>query len=327
MTNIKVAIIHGIGVNKPGYSKDLCEGVIKEFNATLRKILNTAYDYTRNIDFQEIVWDDILGENQKQLKGLLQRALQQKKQKTFLAFWAGSGLIPIIIAGFLSMTVFKHPLIFIIAFLIAGYLFYHFGTKLYYQLRTGFASEFVLDIVGYLNEEVKERIQQRIKDDLLKIRADKEPVTFVAHSLGTVIASDFIWDRQKLHDFGNFKLNNFFTMGSPLALFALRYGAQLFNKPIHIDLTFGRWINIMDKDDPIAYPLKELNKEYNEVVLKDIQVNVGPLGIAHVKYWPDSNIHKIIAKKLAIDWLKLNEELDSGRIERLYAEYENLVIR
>ncbi len=310
MSHINIAILHGIGKNEIGYADDLIKGIEKEFNAHLKELTGKPDDETTRLRFRPIIWDDILDKNQGQLKAILERTLEQKQRKTFLGFWLGVGIIPIIIALWLFFTIFTHPIIFFIAALISGYIFYRFGSKFYYQLRTGFASEYVLDIVGYLNADVKRLIQDRIKDELKFINGDKEPVTFIAHSLGTVIASDFIWDRQKEKDFGDFKLSNFFTMGSPIALFALRWGVELFDQPIRIDVPHGCWINILDKDDPIAYPLKGLNKEYDAVVLTDQEVNVGPLGISHVQYWKNQGVHKIIAHKLAEDWMRLDIKSD-----------------
>ena len=96
-------------------------------------------------------------------------------------------------------------------------------------------------------------------------------------------------------------------MGSPITLFALRWGVEAFNAPIHMDDPHGCWINILDKDDPIAYPLKEINQQYNEAVLEDKEVNVGPLGAAHVMYWKNEQVHKTIARKLAEDWVRMSE--------------------
>ena len=116
-------------------------------------------------------------------------------------------------------------------------------------------------------------------------------------------------------------MSNFFTMGSPLALFALRYGAELFNKPINVDGA-GRWVNILDKDDPIAYPLRELNEEYKAVVLADLEVNVGLWGIAHVQYWKNQSVHRIIAAKLALDWLRINNRLPAGDLQKMQEKYD-----
>ena len=56
----------------------------------------------------------------------------------------------------------------------------------------------------------------------------------------------------------------------------------------------------------IAYPLKDLNKEYNDVVLADKEINVGPVGVLHVMYWKNEEVHKTIARKLAEDWVRMS---------------------
>jgi len=309
---INVVILHGIGKNEIGYADDLVKGTEKEFKNCLKEITGQADDGVQKLTFKPIVWDDILDRNQGKLKAILERVLKQRKRKSFIGFLAGVGILPMIVATWLFFNVFKHPVVFLMAALISGYLLYRFGTKFYYRLRTGFASQFVMDIIGYLNADAKRMIQDRIKDDLKLINGDKESVTIIAHSLGTVIASDFIWDRQDKKDFGDFKLDNFFTMGSPIALFALRWGSELFSKPIRVDDPNGCWINILDKDDPIAYPLKGLNKEYYNAVLEDKEVNVGSLGVAHVMYWGNEEVHKIIAHKLAEDWLRIKKRNEKG---------------
>lgn len=303
--HLNIAILHGIGRNELGYADALIKGIEKEFALRIQKMEGPGGAAAPKLNIRQIVWDDILNTNQGQLKTILERALEQKKRTGFLGFWTSAGLVPLIIAV-ICLTVFKQPVIFLFAFLAAGYLFYRFGSKFYFQLRTGFASQYVMDIIGYLDEGAKKLIQERIKAELKTINGDKEPVTLISHSLGTVIASDFVWDRQDKKDFGNFQLGNFFTMGSPIALFALRWGAELFNKPIRIDAP-GCWINILDKDDPIAYPLKGLNKEYNAAVKEDKEVDAGLVGISHVKYWKNKDVHKIIAGKLAEDWVKGNK--------------------
>ncbi|MGE5279388.1 MAG: hypothetical protein ACM3L6_01415, partial [Deltaproteobacteria bacterium] len=139
-------------------------------------------------------------------------------------------------------------------------------------------------------------------------------------SLGTVIASDFIWDCQFKGLMKPFALGNVFTMGSPIALFALRYGAELFNQPIEVKAP-GRWVNILDADDPIAYPLKPLNKEYDHAVLADREVSVGPLGVAHTRYWNAPVVHALIGRKLALDWLRADGRLDPYVLEHLSHQY------
>jgi len=320
MTDIPVVILHGIGKNEPGYADALIRGLQKEFTARVRKLAGAEAAAEARLTFKPIVWDDILGENQAKLKALIERIQQQKRRKAFLAVLTGFGAVPLFAMAVFFRIVFRYPLASGVLALVFAYLVYRFGPKFYNQLRSGFAAEYVGDIIGYLNEEAKEKIQACIKAKVAPLAAGGRPVTFIAHSLGTVIASDFIWDCQEHGLIKPFALGNFFTMGSPLALFALQYGAELFNKPIRVEAP-ACWVNILDSDDPIAYPLKPLNKEYASAVLADQEVNVGPLGLAHIRYWNAPSVHALIAHKLALDWLRANSRLAQHTLDTLNRRY------
>ncbi len=115
-------------------------------------------------------------------------------------------------------------------------------------------------------------------------------------------------------------------MGSPLPLFSLQFGGPgLFNKPITIQNPDGRWINIYDNDDLIAYPLKCLNDAYCQTVFKDQEVNVGLLGLAHVEYWTSNKVARIMAHKFALDWLKENSHLPVIEIKQLAQRYDKML--
>ena len=109
----------------------------------------------------------------------------------------------------------------------------------------------------------------------------------IAHSLGSVIASDHFYDLQQ----GKRKaellenplvkgetLTLFYTMGSPIALWSISYDE--FDRPIEVPAksikerypNTGEWINFHDKHDIIAYPLEPL---YGSEFVKDQQANVG----------------------------------------------------
>lgn len=95
---------------------------------------------------------------------------------------------------------------------------------------------------------------------------------------------------------------------SLMALFALQYGIDLFKSPMHVEDTEGQWINIFDLDDPIAYPLKNLNDAYAKAVPVDRPVNTGGFGVSHTRYFGDSEAQETIAGKLGVDWLRLNKK-------------------
>ena len=289
MPKINIVIIHGIGNQQEGYAKLLVRGLTAEFTRQVNSLLKVSSDYSQQLQIKEILWGDILGENQAKLKAILQDVHNGNIRQKNLFRWIN-----------LKIS----------------------------SLRTSIATEFIGDILGYQNKKTTDKIHQRILDGITSLSAsgEKENITFISHSLGTVISSDFIYEQQKTNDAMRYKfqLNNFFTLGSPLALFSLRYGQDMFTKPIMIEEPHGRWINIYDKDDPIAYRLKPLNDAYDKAVLKDLEVDTGIFGFAHVRYWKNKAVHNAIGRKLALDWIRLNNKLDDKVISRPYQDYDKI---
>lgn len=115
-------------------------------------------------------------------------------------------------------------------------------------------------------------------------------LNFVAHSLGSVILSDFLYENKHL------LVNNFFSIGSPIAIYSMRYGIENFDKPIN---NCDNWINIWNTYDSISYPLKILNTNYNLVVNKDIDFNKTSLlgrflKLEHLIYFKGNKLEKLI---------------------------------
>jgi hypothetical protein len=154
----------------------------------------------------------------------------------------------------------------------------------------------------------------------------KAPLCVIAHSLGSVIASNYFYDLQKGVDMvsepvrgqmGDTPLergetfSHFYTLGSPISLWSLRYTD--FGVPImvpspklseHHPRLEGEWVNFYDRDDVCGFPLKGLNHQYRERVKADVAVNVGGLltswnPASHLGYWEDDDVVKPIAKALA----------------------------
>lgn len=125
-------------------------------------------------------------------------------------------------------------------------------------------------------------IQQRFLDAILtiaqaaKVFNDNHALlSVIGHSLGSVIASDGIYDLVKTETMpSNLTLHGFFTMGSPLALYGLRYGLDNFTKPIHPHV----WLNFYYPQDVVAFPLKSLNSAYAEAVTEDVCLSPGSPG-------------------------------------------------
>ena len=185
------------------------------------------------------------------------------------------------------------------------------------------------------------RVLAETLHDLAVDTGGDAPLAVVAHSLGTVVSSDFFYDQQGaqgLHParasvpvssdvtgvLGDTPLERgetfawFHTLGSPLALWAQRHPG--FGEPVrvpHPDLARhhprveGAWVNVWDPDDVIAAPLRPLNASYERMVTEDRAVAVGPgwLGwspLAHPFYWNDVRVVRPIATSLARAWHRLD---------------------
>lgn len=274
-------IVHGIGTPLPGYSAALVKGVVTKFNTYLQNILKTREDFSSCVVVREVIWDGVLASNQDKLANLLKKGFIAHQAKGFRSVLSG---------------------------------IFSFVTKPLLKLRTDFAAQSISDILGYKNPDAYPQIHKCLADAIESCvaitmnPAEKEHLSIISHSLGTVISSDFVYDRQKkfgqVHE--NFIFNNLFTLGSPIALFALQYGVELFRSPVLVEAPAGQWINILDLDDPVAYPLKNLNTAYDKAVHIDHEVDTGGFGVSHTRYFENDAVLQLIAEKLAQDWLQLN---------------------
>ena len=61
------------------------------------------------------------------------------------------------------------------------------------------------------------------------------------------------------------------------------------------ELTGPRWINLWDKDDPIAWPVGPV---MSSPLVEDVYVDVSDsVGAAHNSYWDSKGIHEAIAAR------------------------------
>lgn len=184
-------------------------------------------------------------------------------------------------------------------------------------------AEFIGDVIGYPGPEVYPQVHATVAAALATLAASiatptKIPLTVIGHSLGAVIASDHIYDARKtrgaaagFHD--RFALENFFTLGSPQALFSLKYGGpEAFKRPIAVETARGRWLNILDPIDPVAMPLRGLNDAYAQAVWRDLQVNTGGWLDAHARYFHHEQVVALMAQKIALDWAAAEGRLSAG---------------
>ncbi|MGV6852617.1 MAG: hypothetical protein ACWA5R_10640 [bacterium] len=116
-----------------------------------------------------------------------------------------------------------------------------------------------------------------------------------------------------LKDSGRLRVRRLVTLGSPISMMLCRsdYNVHMFAKggsiePKHYGLydepeTFSklkgaRWINLWDKDDPIAFPVEPIVSHEKKGVVKDIYVDLSDrISKAHNEYWYSEKVYKVIA--------------------------------
>jgi hypothetical protein len=201
--------------------------------------------------------------------------------------------------------------------------------------------DFVADAIAYqitphdrkLYDAIHQRFAMKLRE-LATLAGERAPLCIVAHSLGSVIASNFIYDLQNAHkgliaqqveqemeqtplERGE-TLTLLYTLGSPIALWSLRfenYGTPItFPAPqLHTyypDIPY-EWVNFYDKQDVIGFRLKALNAEYKRMVTEDREIDVGSRIVSltpfsHLRYLVDHDVLEPIAEKLIAVWTAIN---------------------
>ena len=163
------------------------------------------------------------------------------------------------------------------------------------------------DVYGRIHGEV----HASLKELREKLGGEDKPLIVIAHSLGSVIMSDYIWDRQKGRDAERFGTNPFermetlsglITMGSNIPLFTLAHDpvACIQFPPPELPENLrkrAKWYNFYDSDDVLAWPLKPLSLNHADMVSEDIEVSVGNIltswnPASHAAYWTDDGVIK-----------------------------------
>lgn len=205
-----------------------------------------------------------------------------------------------------------------------------------------FGMSFMGDVVAYQGEPVYNEIHRCLAEALrANLKTGSGHLTIIAHSLGSVIASDFVYDHtiktgKTFQDGFGVSFSNFFTLGSPLVLYAMRsaydgpFGPKSvldrFDRPVRVESETGYWLNLFDDDDIIGYPIKPVNRFYQEVVTADLAVDVGDLltrwnPLSHGYYWDDGGACRIIADKLAMDYAAIHLGLKGPDLHAALAHF------
>jgi hypothetical protein len=323
-----VLFIHGIGEEEQGFSRGLPDKIREVFAATITRLLSKEPPQD-GIAFREAVWSDITQNDQNLLWNLLFPDLGSKSLSIWSWLKQPSRWIP--------RAQYWAP--------AREFVVHYLGDPIAYVWSPG------INKYKEIHERVLSLINECAQDASCNGATAQKPalLTIVAYSLGSVIASDLFYDvKFKGRPWpSEVRFANFITMGSPLALYVLRYGFEKpkatsalppFLKPIKMDDPDGLWTNIFDPQDPLGYPLKPLNKAYEQAVFADKVINAGQWWkvwqwwkqaspLSHMLYWEDETVAEIIGRKTALDWLRENHSDLSARLKQEYEEYKSWIER
>lgn len=214
------------------------------------------------------------------------------------------------------------------------------GTNLNYHWLRRFVIDFMGDAIAYqptvLGNQNYDNVHSLVAESISKLRkriGPDAPLCVISHSLGSVVAGNYFYDLQyNRENIGSKTKENyshtpieqcetltlFYTLGSPIALWSLRYtdyGAPITVPARRIQEKYpaiqGEWLNFYDKDDVLAYPLKAINTAYKDAVTEDVPVNSGGLltswnPLSHNQYDTDDEVISRIVDGLVRTWKVIN---------------------
>ncbi len=214
---------------------------------------------------------------------------------------------------------------------------FHFPTMRW--LTVHYVGDAVAYQINSSERELYDRVHAVVARTLTELAAEageNAPLCVIAHSLGSVVASNFFYDleveagcygeprklkgRRVARSLGSSPvergetLSFLYTLGSPMALWAARLpdrGTPLIvphpRAAHHNPKIKGEWVNVYAPDDVISSPLKQLNDRYDRQVAEDRGLSVGPWWLSwsplsHPWYWNDDRVIDPIAASLAEAW-------------------------
>ena len=169
-------------------------------------------------------------------------------------------------------------------------------------------------------DKIHKKIHQKIQELAEESGQEKTPLVAMAFSLGTMIMSNYIWDRQhpdsKNDPFGKTafermeSLCGFITMGSNIPLFTLTIDkkdvkAIDFPAPQLPDKwkSKAKWLNYYMREDVLSFPIKPTSESYNKIVTEDVRLQGNGLLTAwnpasHLEYIRGRSTSKPVADYL-----------------------------
>jgi hypothetical protein len=187
------------------------------------------------------------------------------------------------------------------------------------------SDNFVYSGVTDQNNEVYQQIHDEIYKSVVSLKnkvSEDSPLIIISSSMGTTIASNYIWDRQKKYDENRYgkspfekleTLTGLIMMGSTIPMYAAAYSSQAYQcivfPPENLSENLKKvaaWHVYYDPQDVLGFPLKPVNSQYEQLVSVEEALNIGGI----LTFWnPASHIRYLRSKKI-------NKKI-SGYIEKV----------
>lgn len=171
--------------------------------------------------------------------------------------------------------------------------------KLVSRTRDKIVSSFGDPSTIYHNKEAYDDVMSKIKDQFLAAQAwlnDPEgKIVIIAHSLGTALISNYLWDAQQA-GIKYTKVKLLVTTGSPMPVFLSGIHKDDIT-PIRKTSFRFQWLNFWNKKDVLSFPLQKINSDYDFLV-EDIEVKKGWWFKAHGRYSSTKKCYKRVAKEI-----------------------------
>lgn len=326
MSRIAVLMIHGIEIEDPEFAETPARLLQKHFRRHVGS--GGGAEAEGALVVEAVHWAPVLEREQREL---MDRAMGGKYRGFFdslvgvvrrLNRGSQGALVPLL--GMLALR--NDPRVGRLNYPALRWLMMHFvGDAVAYQASPG-----AREVYDQVHVEVARALGR------LRQRAGAEaPLCVVAHSLGSIIASNYFYDLQAERAGRGEKVSAavrphvgesalergetltwLYTLGSPMALWSLRYPQRGLELPVEVPAPEvaqqragleGEWVNYYDEDDVVAWPLRTLSPAYYRAVRRDERVSLRGLPfrwtpLIHPFYWSDERVMEGLARSLARGW-------------------------
>ena len=267
---LAVAVIHGIGSQG---DMDPEDSAIPTFSTRLHKRLRNrmgARKFDREIAWREIFWSDILVPRQMRYLEAIRPKVSYDLIREF------------ILCSISDAAAYK---------------------------KTSLSEN---DAYSLINARVERTIAELDQDT-----EDNAPLIVLAHSFGGHIISNYIWDLQQGYQerptpFQRMEtMGGFVTFGTNIPVFQFAFPPEDVRPISYPGTALANerritpwWLNYYDRDDALAFPLREVGPRYEEMVdggeIAETQIRLGGFfsgwnPLSHTRYWTDRSFYVPLA--------------------------------